>query len=158
MPRPEPASGSLSVVARAEHSRTGCPPPPPPPPPRTDQQQRALQRLPAYLCALHHKGVYCKALHLGQILVQADGSFALIDIHSSKFRARPISVNHRISHFFNTLRYAEDRASLTRYGLARFFGDYLQGCQLGEKHQAKLLSKLRNSSSFPELEQALGDL
>ncbi len=123
--------------------------------PRTN---RALERLPAYLCALHHKGVYYKALHLGQILVQADGSFALIDIHSSKFRATPISVNNRISNFFNTLRYAEDHASLTRYGLTRFFGDYLQGCQLGEKHKAKLLSKLRNSRSFPELKQALGDL
>lgn len=125
---------------------------------RTDQQQRALERLPAYLCALHHNGVYYKALHLGQILVQADGSFALIDIHSSKFRARPISVNNRISNFFNIMRYAEDHASLTRYGMTRFFGDYLHGCQLGEKHKAKLLSKLRSSRSFPELKQTLGDL
>lgn len=123
---------------------------------RVDEQQRALARLPDYLCALHHAGVYYTALHLGQVLVQADRSFALLDIASTQFRRRPISVNNRLGNFFNILRYAEDHASLTRYGLTRFFGDYLQCCQLGEKRRAKLLRKLRNSPAVPELEQVLG--
>ena len=125
---------------------------------RPDDQRNALDRLPGYLCELHHRGVYYKALHLGNVLVQTDGTFALIDIHWTKFRSRPVSVNNRLRNFFNTLGYAEDHASLTHYGLKRFFDAYLHCCQLGERHKMGLLSKLRNSRSFPELELALSDL
>ena len=125
---------------------------------RADAQRRALARLPGYLCALHHAGVYYKALHLGQVLVRGDGTFALLDIGSTRFRSRPVSVRNRAGNFFNILRYAEDHASLTRYGLTRFFGEYLDGCGLGERGRARLLRKLRNARSFPELEHALGGL
>ncbi|MBS1270186.1 MAG: hypothetical protein MAG794_01141 [Gammaproteobacteria bacterium] len=122
---------------------------------RPAKQQYALARLPGYLCKLHNNGVYYKALHLGNILMQTDGSFALIDIHWTKFYKRPISVNNRLGNIFNILGYAEDHASLARYGLNRFFVDYLSCCQLDEKHKAILLGKLRNSRSFPELKQLL---
>ena len=124
---------------------------------RADEQRRAVARLPAYLCALHHAGVYYTALHFGQVLVQGE-SFALLDIASTQFRRGPISVNKRLGNFFNILRYGEDHAALTGYGFTRFFGDYLQCCQLGERRRAKLLRKLRNSPVVPELAQALGDL
>ena len=113
--------------------------------------QDALARLPDYLCALHHRGVHYKAIHLDQIVVQADGSFVLLDIQSTRFYARPLSLRHRLDNFFNTMRYPEDLAALSRYGLARFFSRYLQGCRLSEKHQAKLIRKLRNTRRFPEL-------
>ena len=125
---------------------------------RADEQRRALTRLPGYLCALHRKGVYCRALHLGQVLAQADGSFALLDLHSTQFSTTPVPVKRRLNNFINTLNYAEDYATLTRHGLTRFFGDYLQCSQLSKKHKAALLSKLKNSRSFPELKQALSDL
>lgn len=119
--------------------------------------RRALQRLPGYLCALHQSGVYCQALHLGQVLVRECGSFALIDMHSTQFSARPVSVRRRAKNLFNLLRYAEDRAALVDYDLRRFFGDYLQCCELRGKQRAALLGRLGNSPSFPELEQALSD-
>jgi len=56
------------------------------------------------------------------------------------------------------LRYAEDRAALARYDLARFFGDCLQCCELLGKQRAALLGRLANSPWFAELEQALSDL
>lgn len=86
------------------------------------------------------------------------GSFALLYIHSTRFRAKPISVRNRLKNFFNTLGYDEDRAALTRYGLTRFFGGYLRCCQLSEKRKAKLLGKLKSAAVFPELKRALRGL
>ena len=123
-----------------------------------NEQSHALARLPGYLCALHQRGVYYKALHLGQVLVQEDGSFALLDIGSTQFRSKPVSVRNRVGNFFNILRYAEDHLSLTRHGLRRFFGDYLDCCELGERERVRLLRKLRNSHAFPDLKQVLEDL
>ncbi len=117
---------------------------------RAEDQQRALAGLPAYLSALHHSGVYYKALHLGQVLARADGSFALIDIHSTRFFPRPLSVNDRVANLLHILDYAQDRAALTRYGLVRFFSEYLSCCQLGERRKAALVRKLGKTISLPQ--------
>ncbi|MGI9311679.1 MAG: hypothetical protein ACR2P7_09170, partial [bacterium] len=71
------------------------------------EAQRALARLPGYLAELHRKGVYYKALHLGQILVlgggggDSTGAFALLALPSARFRTGPPSVRARLRNFHN---------------------------------------------------------
>ncbi|MGI9310751.1 MAG: hypothetical protein ACR2P7_04360, partial [bacterium] len=89
---------------------------------------------------------------------KSNTAFALLDIHSARFRAGPISVRARLRNFRNILRYDEDRAALNDHGLAQFFGAYLHGSGLSDRRRARLLRELQRTRAFPELARTLRDL
>jgi hypothetical protein len=82
-----------------------------------------------FLARLHSLGVYFRAVHFGNVLVQPDGSFALIDISEVRFRRR-LGSGLRARNFRPLVRYAEDRACLESVGIDRFVQAYLARAQL----------------------------
>lgn len=50
-----------------------------------------LPQLGAYIHQLHQRGIYFRSLHLGNILLTADGSFGLIDFLDMRFKRAPLS-------------------------------------------------------------------
>ncbi len=115
-------------------------------------------QLAAYMASLHKHGVYYKALHLGNIIVQEDGSFALIDIHSTRFYKQPLSIDKRVRNLLNMLRYPQDRKIISKDGVSQYFGEYLQASGLNARHQSALIDKLKTSRAYLELETALDNL
>lgn len=125
---------------------------------RPGQQASAVERLPEFLCSLHEKGIFYKALHLGNVLVQADQSFALIDIQATKFYDKPLSVKKRLRNFSNFLHYAEDYALIEKFGFKPFFNRYLEHSELSSRQRKKLIKSLTKLASFPHLKRSLTNL
>jgi hypothetical protein len=95
-----------------------------------------------FLARLHSLGVYFRAVHFGNVLVQADGAFALIDISEAQFRRR-FGVELRARNFRPLVRYAEDAAALEIAGADRFVKAYLEHAHLTQRSQWSLLDRLR---------------
>lgn len=121
-------------------------------------QPGVAAQVAAYVASLHRNGVYYKAFHLGNIIVQEDGSFALIDIHSTRFYKSPVSIDRRARNLLNMFRYQQDRNIIDNDGVSHYFGEYLQASGLNAEHQAALIGKLKTSRAFPELKVALDNL
>jgi RIO-like serine/threonine protein kinase len=51
---------------------------------------RLLPQLASYILKLHRLGIYFRSLHLGNILLTADGDFGLIDFLDLRFKRRPL--------------------------------------------------------------------
>ncbi len=63
----------------------------------------------AFIAELHEGGVLFRSLHWGNVIVQVDGSFGLIDIADLRCGRRALSVKQRQRNFHHLLRYDEDR-------------------------------------------------
>lgn len=95
-----------------------------------------------FLARLHSLGVYFRGIHFGNVLVQPDGSFALIDISEVQFRRR-FGAGLRARNFKPLVRYAKDYAALQSAGMDRFIQEYLTQAHLTSKsHVGKVLQKL----------------
>ena len=71
-----------------------------------------IEDLGAFIAGLHQHGVLFRSLHWGNIIVQPDDTFALIDIADLKCYRRALSSSQRQRNFFHFLRCAEDRNCL----------------------------------------------
>ncbi|MEZ5559411.1 MAG: hypothetical protein R3E86_12825 [Pseudomonadales bacterium] len=54
-----------------------------------------LEALATFAARLHEAGVYFRALHLGNLLHQPDGSLALIDVAATRFRRGALGLGQR---------------------------------------------------------------
>ena len=87
-----------------------------------------LARLPAHFVHLHKTGIFFRAVHLGNILVNADKIF-LLDISDLSTQRSSLSVFQRarnLAHLFNT---ESDKAFFITYGPHKFVQEYLAACQ-----------------------------
>ena len=57
---------------------------------------------------LHNKGVYFRAVHLGNLLQQADGAIALIDVADMKFKKNALSLFMRYRNLKHLFSYKDD--------------------------------------------------
>ncbi|WP_158414073.1 lipopolysaccharide kinase InaA family protein [Geoalkalibacter subterraneus] len=67
-----------------------------------------MQRLGSFVALLHQRGVLFRSLHWGNILVQPDGEFALIDILDLRLQNQPLRLHQRRRNFRHLLRYEQD--------------------------------------------------
>lgn len=104
-----------------------------------------------FVARLHHKGIYFRSLHFGNVIVSPDGSeLGLIDVADLSFHANPLTVRQRVRNFSHMLRYREDQAALREYGWAKFFDAYLAAASLAPQEGHILKTRLRNiAASFP---------
>lgn len=66
-----------------------------------------VPKLAAFIKHLHRCGVYFRSLHLGNIILTADGQFGLIDIADLQHRRRPLSrhlIRRNREHFEKYIR------------------------------------------------------
>jgi tRNA A-37 threonylcarbamoyl transferase component Bud32 len=90
---------------------------------------KVLARLPAYLANLHKIGVYFRAIHLGNILIEGKTT-SLIDISDLSISLTALGVFQRarnLAHLFNA---EEDKRSFVNYGIDRFLDEYIIASQL----------------------------
>lgn len=89
-----------------------------------------IDKLPSYIATLHQKGVYFRAIHLGNILQLDENELALVDITDLTVRLDQLTIFQRarnIAHLFNS---TEDKQWLADYGLRCFLDRYYLSANL----------------------------
>lgn len=94
------------------------------------EDAKLMEPMARFLAQLHAKGVYFRAIHLGNVLVLPDGRLGLIDLSEARFRRGPLSLGLRVRNFKPLMRYPEDIAALRAFGLERFLDCYLAASAL----------------------------
>lgn len=112
------------------------------------QRDRLVDLLASTLAMLHARGVYFRAAHFGNFLVQgsaADGEMrlALIDVSEARFRRGPLSASMRARNFRPLTSYAEDRAAIQAFGVERFVQAYAQAASFSRREAEQFRAALR---------------
>ncbi len=107
---------------------------------RNLQTDQVLPDLAAFIADLHSRGVYFRALHFGNVIRKADGTFALIDITPVTMLPLALGAYWRARNFRRLFSYREDRLIIERFGYRRFFDAYLQASRLGAPARRRFLS------------------
>jgi tRNA A-37 threonylcarbamoyl transferase component Bud32 len=95
-----------------------------------DRRARLLENLARFVARLHDEGVYFRSLHLGNVLLQADDTLALIDIADMRILPWRLGAWRRVRNFRHLLRSAEDRGYIHERIGSRFLEIYLQASRL----------------------------
>jgi len=71
-----------------------------------------ISSLAQFIAQLHEHGIYFRSLHPGNVVLQPDGTFGLIDILDCSFRwfGRPLNRWQRERNFRHFFRYDDSRA------------------------------------------------
>ncbi|MHC8324443.1 O-antigen ligase family protein [Pseudomonas sp. LB1P83] len=72
-------------------------------------RQALIERFGKFMAQLHEKGVYFRSLHLGNVLVLADGEFGLIDVADMRIYPSSLSLSLRQRNLRHMQRYTVDR-------------------------------------------------
>lgn len=83
--------------------------------------------LGAFIANLHHKGIYFRSLHLGNIVLTADNQLGLIDIADMTIFPWPLDTRRRLRNFSRLWRNFEDK----------FLFGYESICALVEGYHSK---------------------
>jgi hypothetical protein len=102
----------------------------------------ALQGLEKYLAELHRKGVMFRGIHLGNILMDDAGQYALVDISGLSCKSKPLSLWQRMRNLINLLGVEDDQKILLSYGLNQFVAGYCIAAGLDKSDIAYLDRKL----------------
>lgn len=103
---------------------------------RDDDLRRQLGR---FIADLHHKGIYFRSAHLGNVVLTPEGALGLIDIADMKTYRQPLRKALRLRNFKHMLRYTQDRQWLLGEGNPAFSEAYLAAqnvCSEAELRQA----------------------
>lgn len=73
---------------------------------------------------LHQQGVFFRAIHLGNILRQPNGNYALIDISDCWFSFGQLDTFKRARNLAHLLSYHADSPYFSKYGNGRFLDEY----------------------------------
>ncbi|GAB4393134.1 MAG: toluene tolerance protein [Gammaproteobacteria bacterium] len=85
------------------------------------QPEVLLPLLAHYLAQLHHKNIYFRGGHLGNILLTPDNQFALIDIGNMRLQ---ISDRQRLKNIDYITGYPDDAELFTNFGIEKFIEIY----------------------------------
>ena len=98
-----------------------------------------LEELTQFIAGLHRKGVYCRSLHPGNILLDKRHNFGLIDVADTRFKLRHLSPELRVRNFRHFLRRVEHTRMFSGGGLADFFLAYLNAANLSQAEHSRFL-------------------
>ena len=78
---------------------------------QSDFSQERIVELAQFIAVLHHKGIYFRSLHPGNVVLRSDGKFGLIDILDCHFRFgnRPLNCWQRERNFRHFFRYDDGK-------------------------------------------------
>lgn len=80
----------------------------------------------AFIAKLHSKGVFFRSIHLSNLLYNADGNFALIDISDVKFTKKSLPLYLRYRNLKHVLLYKEDQNFWNNFGVNNFLHHYFK--------------------------------
>jgi len=113
-----------------------------------------LGELAKFIALLHHKGIYFRSLHLGNVLVRPDKTLALIDVADLDFKWLPMGPLLRVRNFRHLFRYQQDLPLFRRFGLKRFLGIYLLTSGISPWSARIILSRLTRKRDHPPQDSA----
>lgn len=97
-----------------------------------DASSEHLDQLAEFLAVLHNKGVYFRAIHMNNIVLQPDGTLGLIDIADVRFRWHALGALRRVRNLCHLLNIQHGPQLLYVNGSLNYFLDmYLRYAQLG---------------------------
>ncbi|HWB20795.1 MAG TPA: hypothetical protein VG711_10870 [Phycisphaerales bacterium] len=106
--------------------------------------EKWLAKLAEEMARLHEKGVYFRAMHFGNVLVNVqETGIGYIDVSEMKFYARALSIGMRARNFRPMTRYAEDREGVERFGVQRFVETYMKAAKLIAAEREAFVGTLR---------------
>lgn len=77
--------------------------------PTSDESAHGLRtQLGQFIAQLHHKGVYFRSLHLGNVVLTPEHDLGLIDIADLRCQRGPLSTSKRLRNFHHLARYKSD--------------------------------------------------
>ena len=98
-----------------------------------------LSRVAEYFADLHAKGVFFHSMHLGNIIVDSEGRFGLVDVARVGFVRQQLDHGRRARSFKPIFNHPEDQAWLASFGYDRFFKLYLAAAELTPRDQGRFL-------------------
>jgi tRNA A-37 threonylcarbamoyl transferase component Bud32 len=102
-----------------------------------------MQRLARYIAQLHHKGIYFRSLHLGNVLLLENGELGLIDVADAHFSSGPLFWGKRVRNFQHLFRRRAHRTLFERFGTERFVDIYLDAAGLPAAQAEKIRKRVK---------------
>ena len=85
-----------------------------------------IPSLARYIHGLHERGIFFRAIHLGNIIRMSDEKFGLIDFTDVKFSTKPLPFIRRAANIATPLRYREDVERIKQAALPGLSDSYLE--------------------------------
>lgn len=98
--------------------------------------------LPDYLAFLHSKGIYFRAIHLGNVLCSTD-DLAIIDISDLRAFNSSLGVFQRARNLAHLLNAEDDKAYFDSYGVSQFVLKYERCAKFGRLRRYLFRNRLR---------------
>ncbi|HVP73634.1 MAG TPA: lipopolysaccharide kinase InaA family protein [Phycisphaerales bacterium] len=113
-----------------------------------DDKQSLLRALAQLFVRLHERGVYFRAAHFGNFLVQPSEEpavrLALVDLSEARFRRGELAPAMRARNFKPMTRYREDLDAVRSFGADRFITAYLDSARLDAANAQRFREALGN--------------
>lgn len=107
-----------------------------------------LSKVAAFIARLHEKGIYFRSLHPGNILIDDQGDFSLIDVADLRFRRKPLSLDLRVRNFKHMLRRPNSREMIAAMGFTDFIHCYLDAATLSDQERQRFLHRAEERLSL----------
>ena len=91
----------------------------------TDDSPALVSDFATFIASLHDRGIYFRAIHLANVIVNHDHKMGLIDMDDLWTKKRPLNFNERLRNIGKTYRYPEDVEFLRSPGESFFIDAYL---------------------------------
>ncbi|MDH5736821.1 MAG: hypothetical protein OEZ23_00855 [Gammaproteobacteria bacterium] len=95
------------------------------------ENTEVLAQLPPFLNSLHDKGIYFRAIHLGNLIHCDDDAIALVDISDLKIKHAPLNAPLRARNLLHLINTESDIDFFRMFGIERFIDSYLGQSTLG---------------------------
>jgi hypothetical protein len=110
-------------------------------------RDRLMPALAKLMALLHQRGVYFRAAHFGNLLVQStdndEPALALIDLSEVRFQSRALSPAMRARNFRPLTSHLEDLACVQAFGVRQFIDRYMTASRLNGRDRDRFLAALR---------------
>lgn len=108
-----------------------------------------LDKFTRFLAGLHARGIYFRSVHLGNVLLQADGQLALIDVADMSIRPWRPGLWRRLRNFGHLFRYREDQDILLTNGLDNFLTSYCDAANMSAITRSIFRTLVKRKYSLP---------
>lgn len=102
-----------------------------------------LEKLPAYLADLHAQGIFFRGIHLGNVLLQTNGEFSLIDIVDVRFKRNGLNAWQCARNIAHLLSDKNDQHIFTQQAINDFITAYLEHSQLSSRGKRFLRNQIQ---------------
>lgn len=104
--------------------------------------EKVLGQLGRFIATLHHRGIYFRSLHLGNIVLTPEGTLGLIDIADLAIHSKSLSKNKRFRNFRHLTRLHVDRQHFGQTGWEGMLKQYCESAALDKSVAEQLVASL----------------